>query len=387
MDRVQRVGVPTGDDVLRLLPALADALSGSGPALLPVPPGPTAGPLLAAARVDEPVAEGTALLLATSGSTGAPKVVELGADALRASAVATTTALGGPARWLLALPVAHVAGWQVLVRSVVAGTEPVVLDVSQRFTPAAFATAAGRLGHTRACTALVPTQLHRLLADPAGREALTRFAAVLVGGAATSPALLERARAAGVAVVTTYGMTETAGGCVYDGRPLDGVRVAVEDDGRVRLGGPVLARGYRGDDSATREAFTEDDDGRWFRTADAGRIDDGVLSVSGRIDDLVVTGGRKVAPAAIERVVGELPDVEACLVVGVPDAEWGQAVTALVVGAADAAAVRAHVTARLGATHAPRHVLHVAELPLLGIGKPDRAAAVDLATRALGSGG
>lgn len=375
--------MPTGDDVLGLLPALADALDGSGPALLPVPSGPTAAALLAAARVDEPVAEGTTLLLPTSGSTGRPKVVELGAEALRASAVATATRLGGPARWLLALPVAHVAGWQVLVRSVVAGTEPVVLDLAERFTPAGFAAATGRLGTARACTALVPTQLHRLLEDPAGRAALTRFAAVLVGGAAASPALLERARAAGTNVVTTYGMTETAGGCVYDGRPLDGVRVAVEDDGRVRLGGPVLARGYRGGGSATREAFTEDRDGRWFRTADTGRIDDGVLNVTGRIDDVVVTGGHKVAPAAVEQVLGELPDVEACLVVGVPDAEWGQAVAALVVGAAQAEAVRAHVRARLGAVHVPRHVVHVAELPLLGIGKPDRAAAADLAARAL----
>ena len=151
----------------------------------------------------------------------------------------------------------------------------------------------------RRYTALVPTQLVRFLdAEP---DALRGFDAVLVGGAATDPALLARARAEGVRVVTTYGMTETAGGCVYDGAPLDGVRVRVTDGG-VELAGPVLASGYRLDPDATAAAF----EGGWFRTRDAGELDaEGRLTVLGRLDDVLISGGVNVAPAAVEAVLRE----------------------------------------------------------------------------------
>ncbi len=176
------------------------------------------------------------------------------ASALLASASATHDRLGGPGRWLLALPAQHVAGVQVLVRSLVSRTEPGVLDLAGGFTPAGFAAAASALGGVRRYTALVPTQLVRLLdaadqGDGDGVRELARFDAVLVGGAGTPPAVLERAAAAGVRVVTTYGASETSGGCVYDGVPLDGVRVRLgdgPDPSRVLLGGPTLARGYRG---------------------------------------------------------------------------------------------------------------------------------------------
>lgn len=381
--------MPTEDAVRALLEPLAGALAGTGPPLLPVPRGAEGTAVLQAARPDAPVADGVALLLPTSGSTGAPRVVELPAAALEYSARATHDRLGGPGQWLLALPVAHVAGWQVLVRSVVAGSVPAVVDLVGGFTADGFAGAAAVMTGRRRYTSLVPTQLGRLLADPAGRAALRGLDGVLLGGAAAPPGLLAAARAAGVAVVTTYGMTETSGGCVYDGRPLDGVRVDVEPEtGRVLLAGPVLAAGYRTADAATRRAFTVRDGVRWFATSDAGSLDDGVLTVTGRLDDVVVTGGRKVAPTAVEAVIAALPGVRECLVVGVPDAEWGQAVTALVVGdPGPAEAVRAAVATRLGRVAAPRHVLVVPALPLRGIGKPDRRAAADLAAGLLRDGG
>ncbi|WP_235843593.1 o-succinylbenzoate--CoA ligase, partial [Cellulomonas algicola] len=287
--------------------------------------GPTAAP---AAHVDERVA----VVVRTSGSTGEPREVLLSRAALRASATATEHRLGGPGRWLLALPTHHVAGVQVLVRSVLAGTTPVVVPDGP-FRPAAFLEALAAFGTAeRRYTSLVPTQLVRLLDDPAGTAALATFDAVLLGGAATAPDVLVRARSAGVRVVTTYGMTETCGGCVYDGVPLDDVTVALDDAGRVLLSGPVLADGYRGRPDLDADAFVTLPDGRRaLRTSDLGRLDDGVLTVLGRADDVLVTGGAKVAPAAVEAVLGGLDGVREACVVGVPDAEWGQAVVAVVV--------------------------------------------------------
>ncbi len=336
------------------------------------------GPAVFPATTDRPVPaapDGT-VVIATSGSTGEPKLVELGTDALRASAAATAARLGGEAAWLLALPAEHVAGVQVVVRALLAGDPPEVLDLRGGFRPDAFAAATARLPGTRRHTSLVPTQLRRLLdADGPAPEALRSYAAVLVGGAALDPGLHARARAAGVAVVTTYGMSETAGGCVYDGVPLDGVTVDLEDDGRIRLGGPTLARGYLGRPEETAAAFA----GGRFRTGDLGRWEDGRLVVLGRADDVVVTGGEKVAPAAVERVLGAQPGVVAACVVGLPDPEWGRVVAAAVVGARlDHDALRAAVRAELGRAAVPRRIVELAAIPLRGIGKPDRAAVTAL---------
>jgi O-succinylbenzoic acid--CoA ligase len=213
--------------------------------------------------------------------------------------------------------------------------------------------------------------------------ALRSYAAVLVGGAALDAATRERALAAGVRVVTTYGMSETAGGCVYDGVPLDGVTVELDEDGRILLGGPTLASGYLhpdGDGGAGGEAFA---DGR-FRTGDLGRWRDGRLEVLGRADDVIVTGGEKVAPAAVERVLAAQPGVRAACVVGVPDAEWGQVVAAAVVleGPRADAALQEAVRIALGRAAVPRLLVAVPELPLRGIGKPDRAAVARLVSAA-----
>jgi o-succinylbenzoate---CoA ligase len=359
-----------------LVDALADALDG-GPPVLPLGPG-ARGP----AAAPPP---GTAVVVATSGSTGQPRFVALTAAALRASAGATAARLGGGARWLLALPAEHVAGVQVGVRALLAGAPPVVQDLRAGFRPDDFAAATALLGPGPRHTSLVPTQLLRLL--EAGGDALAAlrgYRAVLVGGAALDAALHARARAAGVAVVTTYGMSETAGGCVYDGVPLDGVTVDLADDGRILLGGPTLATGYVGLPEETAAAFS----GGRFRTGDLGTRDGDRLVVLGRADDVIVTGGEKVPPAAVERVLAAQPGVLAACVVGLPDPEWGQVVGAAVVarGAADADGWRAAVRAELGRAAVPRRLVTVPRLPVRGIGKPDRAAVAALLAGADGPG-
>jgi len=351
----------------RLGEAAAAALDGDGPAVLPIGPGdpPPAADLRA------PVDDGVAAVVATTGSTGAPKAVLLPAAALRASADATYRRIGPPGRWLLALPAHHVAGLQVLLRSARAGVPAAAMDLRDGFRPEAFAAAVARAG--AAYTSLVPTQLGRLLdAGDTALDALRSFTAVLLGGAAADAALLDRARRAGVPVVTTYGMSETCGGCVYDGRPLDGVTVVIEADGRIRLGGATLAAGYRGAVSdADRAAFTADG----FRTSDLGAWrPDGRLEVLGRADDVIVTGGEKVAPATVERALLAQEGVREACAVGLPDPEWGARVVAAVVGdGLDAEHLRAAVAPALGRA-APRAVAVLDALPVRGIGKPDRAA-------------
>lgn len=404
--------VPAGGDpstVSALLTALRTAVDGTGPAVAPTsPPTTSRGPGSAADGIadpastkaeDGPVPDEVAVLLRTSGSTGTPRQVMLTTAGLRASAEATHARLAGPGRWLLALPTDHVAGVQVLVRSALAGTEPVCLTGPFRAEAFAEAARTATAGGEAAYTSLVPTQLHRVLADPVAVRAAAGFDAVLLGGAAASPRLVAQARDQGVRVVTTYGMTETCGGCVYDGHPLDGVRVALDDDGRILLAGPVLAAGYRDRPDLDQEAFHTGPDPvtgapvRWLRTGDLGAWDAGpagdVLRVLGRADDMLVTGGVNVAPAAVERViVDRVPAVAQICLVGVPDPEWGQALVAVVVPqtgheAPDLTELRAAVTDRLGPAAAPRHLLVVDALPLRGPGKIDRRGTTALADRAL----
>ena len=362
-----------------VLPALRACLDGAAPlAVLPAGPSAVVEAARAALRVEEPVEPGADLVVVTSGSTGRSRAVLLSAAAVRASSRAALDRLGGPGSWLLALPASAMGGLQVLSRSVLTCRPLAVLERGERLADALERMPDGE----RRYTSLVPTQLRRFLdAEP---HALRAFDAVLVGGAATDPELLSRARGAGVAVTTTYGMTETAGGCVYDGLPLDGVRVRA-DAGGVLLAGPVLALGYRLDPAATAAAFRDG----WFATRDAGRLDrDGRLTVSGRLDDVVITGGVNVAPAAVEAVLREHPDIDDAVVFGRPDDEWGRRVVAAVVPSADASpdlnVLRAWVTDRLGAPAAPRELHTIAAVPALHTGKPDRravAAAVTEGTR------
>ncbi len=368
-------GSPTA--VAELTSAIAAVLDSAGPTVLP---------LGAAGRAPCPPAKvtgTTAVVVATSGSSGEPRFVELPPSALRASAAGTRARLGD-ARWLLALPAEHIAGVQVIVRALLAGGAPVVQDMRTGFHAADFAVATTRLGTGPCCTSLVPTQLLRLL-DAGGPaiEALRTYTAVLIGGATLDADLRVRAEGAGVRVVTTYGMSETAGGCVYDGIPLDGVRIELDGgDSRVRIGGPILATGYLGLPDESAAAFG----GGWFRTADLGQWHGDRLAVLGRVDDVIVTGGEKVVPAAVERALAAQPGVRGVCVVGVPDPEWGHVVAAAVVP--DAAASPDHnrlrdaVRADLGRAAVPRRMLNLPELPLRGVGKPDRAAVARLFTSA-----
>ncbi len=381
---------PTGDDTAltiaetsrRPSPRSTSTTQSTAPAT-----GPTTVPATVP-TVARTVPDDVAVVVRTSGSTGEPRDVMLGAAALLASAQASADRLGGTGRWLLALPLTHVAGLQVLVRSLLAGTTPVVLPPGP-FRADGFVAAARRLTGPSYCS-LVPTQLLRLLDDPAATEALRSFQAVLLGGAGAPDGLLARADAAGVRVVTTYGATETCGGAVYDGKPLGGVEADLTDDGRIMLTGPVLARGYLGRPDLDAQDLPLRAGRRWFVTSDLGRTTaDGRLEVLGRADDMLVTGGTKVAPLAVEQALAGCTGVREALVVGVPDPHWGQAVTALVVPTRDGpptlADLRARVTDRLGAAAAPRQLVLLDALPLLGSGKPDRRSATTLATRCVGT--
>lgn len=424
---------------------------------------------------------GVDMVLRTSGSTtGTGKLVGVSMDALVASARATHKRLGGPGIWVLALPAYHAAGVQVLVRAAVAGTrvfnaykeggfDPQHLaqvidaacaaaadcDAGSSFDDDAVSSCAGGAGGEaegalaadaagRACpvyTSLVPTQLRRALDDEQLRGALARLDAVLIGGAAADAQLLEQAKAAGIRVVTTYGMSETCGGCVYDGQPLPGVSMDVDQaTGAIWLSGPMLATGYLGDEERTRRCFVSRPQAgvgasgvgetasaaesaetgtagagteagatrlgaeagaggpgtgsgvgageparRWFITSDRGQIVDGRLQVLGRLDDVIISGGIKVEPGPIEALLALNPLVSECAVVGLPDLQWGQVVTAVVVPAsmpglgrvdegAILAQIRVYLEQKLSGAQCPKQVLLADALPYKGIGKVDRRA-------------
>lgn len=416
---------------------------------------------------------GVDMVLRTSGSTtGTGKLVGVSMDALVASARATHKRLGGPGIWVLALPAYHAAGVQVLVRAAVAGTHvfnaykeggfdpqhvaqvidaacaaAADCDAGSSFDDDAVSSCAGGAGGEaegtlaaddsgRACpvyTSLVPTQLRRALDDEQLRGALARLDAVLIGGAAADAQLLEQAKAAGIRVVTTYGMSETCGGCVYDGQPLPGVSMDVDQaTGAIWLSGPMLATGYLGDEERTRRCFvsrpqaqvaegTSDAGGtasaaesaeagvggpgagsdagageparRWFITSDRGHIVDGRLQVLGRLDDVIISGGIKVEPGPIEALLALNPLVSECAVVGLPDLQWGQVVTAVVVPAsmpglgrvdegAILAQIRVYLEQKLSGAQCPKQVLLADALPYKGIGKVDRRALAQSLARA-----
>lgn len=385
---LEPLAVPSGAAALGVLTRLAAAIAGGAP----VAPYAASGPapaLTPHGPADLP--DDLAVVVGTSGSTGDPKRALLTAGALRASADATHEQLGGPGQWMLPLPAHHVAGIQVLVRSLVAGTEPVAMDLTDGFSPSAFRAATLRLdAGGRHYTSLVPTQLLRLLDEPGGDAALRAYDAVLVGGAALPPRLRERSEACGVTVVASYGMSETAGGCVYDGRPLPCTGVALDGEGRIRLGGATVAHGYLALPDLTAAAFGTDGDGtRWFRTDDVGHTDErGRLHVDGRLDDLVNTGGVKVAPRLVEEaVLRHVPGVREVVVVGTPHPHWGQAVSALLVmvpgslhGDPTVADLRAHLRGVLPDHALPVRALTARRIPLVGPGKPDRRAVAAMFT-------
>ena len=346
-----------------LLPSLRAALSGEGPAVFAGEPD---------SGLPATVPQRIALVVQSSGSTGTPKRVALTADALLASAAASASAIGGAGQWLLALPTTYIAGINVLVRSIAAGTEPVLL-ASPPFDPELFARAASELDAPLRFTSLVPAQLAPLLDTPAALPALRRFDRVLLGGQATPPALLDRARDLGIAVTRTYGASETSGGCVYDGIPIGRAEIAIVD-GQVQIAGPMLAEGYLGDEERTASSFFSRDGTRWYRTGDAGMIVDGLLRVTGRLDDVIISGGVNVALAAVEARVREWPGLADAVVVAQHSERWGEVPAVVSTVAVELADLRRFVSDRLGVAAAPASATVVERMPLLSSGKPDRFA-------------
>jgi o-succinylbenzoate---CoA ligase len=403
-----------------MLALLAAALDGSGPAILPLDPELPPGVLSAALEAFAPAAiettEGTrpaplaavagsgrlrrlepaaaepaglesaglesaglgpagvvdadtAVVMATSGTTGVPKGVQLSAAALAASAAASLGRIGAAPgeRWLCCLPTFHIAGLGVLVRSLLTGTAPVI-------TRSVSAEVISECGCSY--VSLVPTQLRRLVAASATPGPVRT---VLLGGAATPDDLLTEARARGWQITTTYGMSETCGGCVYDGMPLDGVSVRTGADGQIRIAGPVLFSGYRRRPDLTAAAL---DDG-WFITSDLGEVSDGRVIIRGRADQVINSGGEKIVPADVEALLTASDDIADAAVVGVPDPEWGEAVTAFVIPVdpgdpPDLERLKSIVRERLSARAVPKRMLVMPEFPLLPSGKPDRGALREL---------
>ncbi|WP_018297826.1 o-succinylbenzoate--CoA ligase [Corynebacterium lubricantis] len=358
-----------------ILPALEEAISGQR-TVLPVPLSDKARAdlLVNTQRAGSDISEDIALVVSTSGSTGKPKGAQLTPLNLVSSADATHQYLGGAGQWLLAMPAHHIAGLQVLIRSLIAGVEPAALDLTRGFNISAFAHHAFDLKSTgdRCYTSLTPMQLDKAMETLEGIEALRLFDAILVGGSSIHPRLLTSAKALRINVVTTYGSSETSGGCVYNGTPIAGAQVRVTD-GRIHLGGPMIAQGYR--NMPDHEAFTEPG---WFATSDGGTLsDDGTLTVTGRLDAVIDSGGLKLHPEVLENFMLGVDGVDAACVVGVPDDRLGQRISAAYSGSATLADLL-EAFDHLPRWQIPKEVKQLDQMPLIGPGKVDRNRVLEL---------
>jgi len=350
------------NDTFGALKNLVDALDGETALFITAPE--TNGLMPAVHGLPNSVDAETALIVESSGSTGVPKRISLSRDALLAAANASQSALGVSGQWLLALPITYVAGIMVLVRSIVAHTQPVVMNTAMPFTAEAFARSASLMTGEHRFTSVVPTQLLRLAqsaeTDDHLLDLLRRFDAILVGGQAPNPAVVEALRSKGVRVIETYGMTETAGGCFYDGVPLSGVRGRIASNGAIEISAPTLANNVA-------------DDQGWFQTSDLGSIDsEGRLKVLGRLNRVVASGGIKVSLDAVEELIRAIGGVSDVAAIAVDSEEWGQRVAIVYVGSPEVADYIAEgVLSELGAAAKPVRVIRVDGLPKLVSGKPD----------------
>jgi len=334
---------------LHLRDLLADALDG-GPAVA-----------LTERAIDE-IPEGAALLIETGGSTGEPKIVALSSDAMKSSAALSNQALGAVKgdRWSLSLPLNHIAGVNQILRAIDLGSDPVESDAS--------------------FISIVPTQLYRALEQQdLFFDQLKSAKQVLIGGAMIPMQLVERASEHGINLVASYGMTEMCGGCIYNGRALPGVAIEIRDAGRIALSGPMRAIGYLNNPVANGEAFV----GEWFLTSDAGALDrNGILQVIGRVDDVIISGGEKISPNEVTKILqGYFPAYE-IYVIGIPDEEWGQSLRVVMANnkSSDGSQkislqnIRDIVGGALGKVAAPRSLLLLSEIPTKENGKVDLAA-------------
>ena len=423
----------TAAGVQTVLKPLHDALAGTASYLpLPVDDAARADALRASQRPNQPIDDDIAVVMATSGSTGTPKGAQLTAANLIASIDATHQWLGAPGQWILSLPPHHIAGLQIILRSLYAGYQPLVLPPAETTAPRSHASSdhpgyqiAHRVAATQASAtaahtylSLVPTQLQHVISEPTGFavDTLAACSAVLVGGAATAAPLLDEARDRGIRVVTTYGSSETAGGAVYNGYPLPGTTIEFIPDNtdstdsristplsppsaqtpqRVALRGPSVAHGYRNSDDEALAAPGV------FRTSDLGYLgDDGALRIVGRRDHAITTGGMKVLPSVVEAAIAQAQHNGTCqwnvyCVLGTPDPVWGQAVTMVV---ADETTTRApqlsssaiprreplpalleqELRTILPPYAVPKGLIRIKALPLTGPGKVDYPAVRNL---------
>ena len=356
------------NDTVGALLALADALAGKQAVFITAPE--TNGLMPEVQGLPDQVDSDIALIVESSGSTGTPKRISLSAAALVASAKASEARLAPnapvntPSQWLVCLPINYVAGANVLIRSLVADTQPVLMNTSLPFTPDAFARSASLMTAERRFVSLVPTQLLRL-ANQAGIDdfllaGLRRFDAVLLGGQAPDSALLKKAADLGLNVVQSYGMAETAGGCVYDGIPLDGVSVRIGQDQIIEISGPTLANNVAGADG-------------WYRTNDLGEFDaEGNLVILGRANRVLASGGIKVSLDSIEAVVRQIGGVTEAAAIAVTDPEWGERAVLIYLGSPEVADyIAAEILNNLGAAAKPVRVIRVDAIPRLTSGKTD----------------
>jgi o-succinylbenzoate---CoA ligase len=370
-------------DPRALVEPLSAALFEGGPAILPRPGG---AKLTATAPLEVP--DDVAVVIETSGTTGAPKRVALTAEALVASARSAEAELGGPGQWLAVLPVHYIAGLQVVTRSLLSGQAPLWLH-PHPFSTVALATEYSALVDQGSggplFTAMVPAQLQRILDDvgtmPRLDEMMRGFSRILVGGQSIPADLVERSENAGYHVTKTYGSAETSGGCVWDQRPIGDV-VVQEIEGRLAVSGPVLAHSYLDNEAKTRDSFREIDGVRWYLTDDAGSVDEhGRVHVRGRLDDVIVSGGVKIALGAIENLLHNQLGVTDAVVVGAVNDQWGHVPVVVTTRPLDLAVARTIVGSELGVEARPHRIVKLAEIPLLGSGKPDRLAITELVGR------
>lgn len=373
------VEVPVGPaSVTAVWEPLGEALAGKATiALIPDSSSPAAvvDSIIRAVQPQLPVSADVAVVLSTSGSTGHPRGVQLSNTALTCMTEHINALAGGDPTWVLAIPATSIGGLNVLIRARATGREPIAvssLGGAERFTADAFASAvsdAKDLGRPIAVS-LVPAQLPRLLATTEGRSALAECALILVGGAALTPHAARDCQSAGITVTTTYGMTETSGGCVMNGEPLPGVQIRIDEtDGRIHLSGPMLASGYR---DGANEVFSD----RWLRTNDRGRWNSGRLDILGRLDDIVTVQGVNVDLVAVEDRVLDHPKISSALALPIADEQASDtrihiAYVGEVVNLDD---MKSWVAQALGVSAAPHQCHRLDSFAMTASGKVDRIA-------------
>jgi len=307
-----------------------------------------------------------ALVVQTSGSTGSRKEVALGSSALVASALASNKFIGAKSgqRWSLLLPLTHIAGINVLIRSIELGTEPIDLRTAKDEYPDAD------------FTSIVPTQLYRAMTGNDNLLShLKNVKAVLVGGAKLDSQLKRKAKEFGINVVESYGMTETTGGCIYDGKPLENTSYELGENNRIKISGSTLASGYLGEEKLWRESF----DGKWFMTSDIGSVTNGLLEVASRVDDVVVSGGENVSLIAIESEIKlAFPDIDIAAF-AVQDLEWGNAIHIAYAGAnLSELEIKKLLENTLGGSAKPKEIHQLDRIPVTALGKVDKSALIEM---------